>query len=68
MAVHKNSHIPGHFSIGPGHKNTQGMSRDAGVAGNTEKIPISLSPEIPDSRFSGGKGVKSTPIGAPGNI
>ena len=62
------SHIPGHIKVGPNHKNTQGVSRDAGVAGNMEKTPISLSPPIPDSRFAGSSGTKSTPIGSPGNI
>ena len=71
MAIHESSHIPGHIKVGPNHKNTVGVSKDAGIAGNVEKIPISLSPPIPDSRFpdSNGSGhKKSTPIGAPGNI
>ncbi len=72
MAIHESSHIPGHIKVGPNHKNTVGVSKDAGVAQNIEKTPISLSPPIPDSRFpdngSAHKNKKSTPIGAPGNI
>ena len=47
---------------------TKGLNRDAGVAGNLEVIPIPANSETPDSRFAGSKGVKSTPISAPGNI
>jgi len=75
MAIHNSSHIPGHMKVGPNHKNTQGVSRDAGIAQNMEKTPISLSPPIHDSRFPDSnsshmdeKKKKSTPIGAPGNI
>ena len=70
MPSHIKSHIPGHIKVGPNHKNTQGVSRDAGVAQNLEKIPISISPSIPDDRFpsDGSFHNKSTPIGSPGNI
>ena len=73
MAIHEQSHIPGHMKVGPNHKNTQGVSRDAGVAQNVERIAPVLSPPIHDSRFPDSRGSahmeenkKSTPSGAPG--
>lgn len=65
------SHIPGHIKVGPNHKNTVGVSRDAGVAGNVERIPIVTSPPIPDSRWpdrNSGSAHKNERSGGPGNI
>jgi len=71
MAIHQSSHIPGHIKVGPNHKNTVGVSRDAGVAGNVETIPNVTSPPIPDSRFpdrNSESGHMNKKSGGPGNI